>query len=235
MLGWRVCCSNTQQTQNSCITFIQCWTSVVDARPTLYKCYTNVLCLLGRPLKMMFINNEHWPFFISYNYCFKLRVSMIRLAVLCQEFNLFKPEFTIVIFIHYKPRIIDFWTCCGCKNELNRALGHLCAHIGYTGPGEPPEDGEMIEMTLSSRHRIRNSSPGGLRPITLFIGHGGSPQYWLSHVDGEETFLFLSNRRDRNRTLNSRVKGTVLTTTLGPPPCCGCRWLEVGDKKLRFY
>ena len=52
-------------------------------------------------------------------------------------------------------------------------------------------------MTLSSRHRIRNSSPGGLRPSTLPLGHGGSPQYWLSHVDGEETFLFLSNRRVR--------------------------------------
>ena len=39
--------------------------------------------------------------------------------------------------------------------------------------------------------------PGGLRPSTLPLGHGGSPQYWLSHVDGEETFLFLSNRRDR--------------------------------------
>ena len=44
-------------------------------------------------------------------------------------------------------------------------------------PGEPPEDGEMIEMTLSSRHRIRNSSPGGLRTSTLPLGHGGSPQY----------------------------------------------------------
>ena len=42
---------------------------------------------------------------------------------------------------------------------MNRALGHLCVHIGLTGPGEPPDDGEMIEMTLSSRHRIRNSSP----------------------------------------------------------------------------
>ena len=58
-----------------------------------------------------------------------------------------------------------------------------------TGPGEPPGDGEMIEMTLSSRHRIRNSSPGGLRPSTLPLGHGSSPQYWLSHVDGEETFF----------------------------------------------
>ena len=45
------------------------------------------------------------------------------------------------------------------KNEMNRALDHLCAHIGYTGPGEPPEDGEMNEMTLSCRHRIQNSSP----------------------------------------------------------------------------
>ena len=34
----------------------------------------------------------------------------------------------------------------------------------------------MNEMTLSSRHRIRNSSPGGLRPSTLPLGHGGSPQ-----------------------------------------------------------
>ena len=56
---------------------------------------------------------------------------------------------------------------------MNRALGHLCAHIDKTGPGEPPEDSEMIEMTLSSRHRIRNSSPGGLRPSTLPLGHGG--------------------------------------------------------------
>ena len=28
--------------------FVQCWTNVEDVGPTLYKCYTNVLCLLGR-------------------------------------------------------------------------------------------------------------------------------------------------------------------------------------------
>ena len=37
----------SQQTQNICITFIQCWTNVEDVGPTLYKCYTNVLYLLG--------------------------------------------------------------------------------------------------------------------------------------------------------------------------------------------
>ena len=38
---------------------------------------------------------------------------------------------------------------------------------------------------------------GGLRPSTLPLSHGGSPQYWVLRVDGDETFLFLSNRRDR--------------------------------------
>ena len=73
----------------------------------------------------------------------------------------------------------------------------------------------MIEMTLSSRHRIRNSSPGGLRPSTLPLGHGGSPHYWLAHV-GKNHFLFLSNRRDREpspelwreRQASSGVKGS---------------------------
>ena len=36
-----------QQTQNICITFMQCRTNVEDVGPALYKCYTNVLCLRG--------------------------------------------------------------------------------------------------------------------------------------------------------------------------------------------
>ena len=35
------------QTQDICITFVQCWTNVEDVGPTLYKCYTNVLYLRG--------------------------------------------------------------------------------------------------------------------------------------------------------------------------------------------
>ena len=63
------------------------------------------------------------------------------------------------------------------KKRMNGVLGHLCAHLGYTGPGEPSEDGEMNEMTLPSRHRIRDLGTGGLRPSTLALCHGGSPQY----------------------------------------------------------
>ena len=74
-------------------------------------------------------------------------------------------------------------------------------------------------MTLFSRHRTRNSSPGGLRPSTLPLGHGGSPQYWLSHVDGEETF-FVSFKPPSPGTEPQTLawKAAVLTTTLGPPP-----------------
>ena len=69
----------------------------------------------------------------------------------------------------------------------------------------------MIEMTLSSRQRIKNSSPGGLRPSTLPLG----PQYSLSHVDGEETLLFLSSRRDREP--NPGVKGSGANHYLRAP------------------
>ena len=44
----------------------------------------------------------------------------------------------------------------------------------------------MIEMALSSRHRIQNPSPGGLRPSTLPLGHGGSPQYLSDTGSGIE-------------------------------------------------
>ena len=38
---------SSQQTQNICITVVQCWTNVEDIGLALYKGYTNGLCLLG--------------------------------------------------------------------------------------------------------------------------------------------------------------------------------------------
>ena len=58
----------TQKTQDICITFIQCWTNVFDAGLTLYKCYTNVLYLLGDRMvlyNLRFISSE---FFSSLEY-----------------------------------------------------------------------------------------------------------------------------------------------------------------------
>ena len=74
---------------------------------------------------------------------------------------------------------------------MNWVLGHLCAHVGWTGRGEPLEDGGMNEMTLPSRHRIRISNPGGLRPSTLPHGYGGSPQYWMFWSERKKTLCFM--------------------------------------------
>ena len=41
-----------QQEQNICLTFIECWNSVKDVWPALFKCSTNVLCLLGGDVEL---------------------------------------------------------------------------------------------------------------------------------------------------------------------------------------
>ena len=46
----------------------------------------------------------------------------------------------------------------------------MCKYRLNTGAVEPSEDDEMNEMTLPSRHGIRDSSPGGLRSSTLHLG-----------------------------------------------------------------
>ena len=43
-----------------------------------------------------------------------------------------------------------------------------------------------------SDRRIRNPSPGSLRPSTLPLCHGGSPQYWIFTNEQERSMLFLS-------------------------------------------
>ena len=46
-----------KKSKNSCIciTFLQRRPNVFDVGPTLYKCYTNVLCLLGRAVFIFFV------------------------------------------------------------------------------------------------------------------------------------------------------------------------------------
>ena len=64
----------------------------------------------------------------------------------------------------------------------------------------------MSEMTLPPRHRIRNSSPAGLRPSTLLLGHEGSPQNfeWM----GKKHFCFFQTAETGKRTPNSGVTGS---------------------------
>ena len=93
------------------------------------------------------------------------------------------------------------------------------------GPGEPPVDDEMSEMTLPSKHRTRNSNPGCLRPSTHLsikeAPHNTEFYDWM----GKKHSCFFQTAETGKRTLNSSVKAAVLITTLGPPPvwtfkCC---------------
>ena len=54
-------------------------------------------------------------------------------------------------------------------------------------------------MTLPSRHRIQNSCPGGLRPSTLPLGHGGSTQYQIFASERERNIYFRWNLKARLR------------------------------------
>ena len=76
--------------------------------------------------------------------------------------------------------LIGLWLCGEhwhgrwCHRASRHSDGwhnHLRWHTGsrYCGGGQ--------RCRYSCRHRIRNLSPGGLRPSTLPLGHGGSPQY----------------------------------------------------------
>ena len=68
--------------------------------------------------------------------------------------------------------------CNEVKKKRNESdFKQLPGTYSLNWPGEPPGDGEMSDVTVPSRHRIRNSNPGGLRPSTLPLGHGGSSQY----------------------------------------------------------
>ena len=70
--------------------------------------------------------------------------------------------------------------------------------------GEPPEDGEMSQMT--SRHRIRNSIPGGLRSSTLPLGHGANtpPPHntELHEWMGKNVYVSFEPPRPENEPLN---------------------------------
>ena len=46
---------------------------------------------------------------------------------------------------------------------MNGILCHLCAHMGQSGPGEPPEDGEMNEVNKKIIAHVFNEKYIGIR------------------------------------------------------------------------
>ena len=58
----------------------------------------------------------------------------------------------------------------------------------------------MSEMTLPSRHKIRNSNPRGMRPSTLTLSHGGSPQYEFHDWMENKRFCFFQTAETGKRS-----------------------------------
>ena len=52
----------------------------------------------------------------------------------------------------------------------------------------------MNKMKLPFRHRIRNSSPSGLRPITLPLGHAGFHNTGSLRVSAKDFLVSLNPR-----------------------------------------
>ena len=79
---------------------------------------------------------------------------------------------------------------------MNGVLGHLCGHIGWTGRREPPEDGEMIAMTLAppdTGFEIRTPAVWGqVRYLSVTEVPHNIESLWVS---GEETFCFFETCR----------------------------------------
>ena len=67
----------------------------------------------------------------------------------------------------------------------------------------------MNEMSLPSRHRIQNSSPGGRKLHTILSFTSG----W-----GRNIFVSFKPPRPGNEPRTLAWKAAVLTTTPGPPP-----------------
>ena len=59
-----------------------------------------------------------------------------------------------------------------------------------------------MKWHCSSRHKIRNLNPCGLRPSSLLLGHGDSPQYWIftSEQGRNTSFLWNLNARANPRS-----------------------------------
>ena len=96
-------------------------------------------------------------------------------------------------------------------------------------------------MTLPSRHRIRNSNPGGLRPSTLPLGHGASPQYWVLRVDGgKNIFVSFKPPRPGNEPRTLAWKAAVLTISGSPligMPWAAMAWMSTspGHRELLWH
>ena len=113
------------QTQNISIPFIQCRLNVFDVGPTLCKCYTNVLCLLGRRIwqqRQHLFNSEVnaiYTLWFDYRYVY---YHFLNIGICCRNsylrylFNQTKNMIILTVFnLTFLMQINESYDCLNLK------------------------------------------------------------------------------------------------------------------------
>ena len=116
---------------------------------------------------------------------------------------------------------------------MNVDLGHLCAHHRLHWARRTSWEwlAGWDDTALHIRDRIRNSSPVGMRPSTLPLGHVGFSQYWIFTSEQEKNF-FLWNLNARVGA-SCRIRSDSQTTGLSRQ-LSRCRWSGGRTRDIRL-
>ena len=181
---------------------------------------------LQSSVTLMAVVRERMFTYYSWKYCtcvlnrFFLIINVLIRKHVCQ----------VMVVTNVLPRSPLCSLCLTTWNEMNRALGHLCAHIGWTGPGEPPEDGEIDDWDDT----VLQTQDSKFEPWWAEAEHATSRSRRLPTILtftrgwGRNIFYFFQTAETGNRTPSSGVKGSGanhypraparLTTYRHPPP-----------------
>ena len=107
----------SNKTQNICIKFVQCWSNVEDVGPTLYRCYTIFLYLLGSS-KAFFQSLKSVTFFIE-GLCIRDKMCDEKFSckighgqfVKSDRLNLVRTIMKRQIIFHPHPRCVLYTVC----------------------------------------------------------------------------------------------------------------------------
>ena len=87
---------------------------------------------------------------------------------------------------NYSNWLLFIWTVCfqtwliRCSNEMKwNEWGFMQPLCTYRLNRARIETSWGWWDEWDTGHRKQNSNPGGVRPSSLLLGHGGSPQYWI--------------------------------------------------------
>ena len=128
-------CNVTQQTQNIYVTFVQRRPNVFDVGQTLYKCYTNVLCLLGSCVIVYYIGfSRKRDAIIKTTYHIQIQSCWSDGIIICKkEWWIRRPHFIL-------------WglnTPCRLQSVISQAL--IERHVAHASvPGSIPADPTSI-------------------------------------------------------------------------------------------